>query len=241
MKDKVLSIFIVQKDVFEDEKYFDEEQSNHIKEPSLTKQELDTLDAFMSDIVKEMNMGKKVPDTQNKEIMYNEDPADTYYKAIKNQIKNDMKNVGQSKIDYERNSEDDLLLFNQDNDKMKEFIDSEGDIDIDRWKELKKKSVEPLPVIDHSKREYEEIRKNFYVEDEEIAKMSPAEINRTRKERDIKIRGSKVTNPITDFSQLKIDEPILKKKEPNILMEIEMNQPIDKIKNEIYKGNCSLN
>ncbi len=37
------------------------------------------------------------------------------------------------------------------------------------------------------------------------------------------------------------DEPILKKKEPNILMEIEMNQPIDKIKNEIYKGNCSLN
>jgi ATP-dependent RNA helicase DDX42 len=165
----------------------------------------------MSDIVKEMNMGKKIPDTQNKEIMYNEDPTDTYYKAIKNQIKNDLRNVGQSKIDFDRNSDDDFLLFNQDNDKMKEFVDSEGDIDIDRWKELKKKSVEPLPIIDHSQREYEEIKKNFYFEDEEIARMSPAEINRTRKERDIKIRGYKVTNPIIDFSQLKVDEPILKK------------------------------
>jgi hypothetical protein len=33
-----------------------------------------------------------------------------------------------------------------------------------------------------------------------------------------------------------LDEPILKKKELNLLMEIEMNQPIDKIRNEILKG-----
>jgi hypothetical protein len=46
---------------------------------------------------------------------------------------------------------------------------------------IKKKAIEPLPPLDHSKIHYEPFEKNFYEEHEEIAKMSHDEIIEYRK------------------------------------------------------------
>src|SRR5690606_36327491 len=100
------------------------------------------------------------------------------------------------------------------NSDEEDQIDPNGEeIDIDRWKDMKKKSIEPLPPIDHSKIEYEKIEKNFYNEAEEVSAMNPLEINKIRKEKDIRVRGYKVKSPITSFSQLRVDPPLLRKLE----------------------------
>jgi ATP-dependent RNA helicase DDX42 len=41
---------------------------------------------------------------------------------------------------------------------------------------LKKKQIEPLTALDHTKIEYEEFEKNFYDEPEDIAAMSENEV-----------------------------------------------------------------
>ena len=163
----------------------------------------------MNDIVKEINFVSEQHHDKNHEIFYNEDPSEIYYQAIKNQAKTDLKQIGQKNIDLGQISDEDID-FNKE-DKLKGVFGSDGEIDIERLKELKKKAVDPLPAIDHSFIEYEKIEKNFYVEDCEISEMDPSEINLIRREKEIKVRGHKVVNPITKFSQIKMDEPILNK------------------------------
>ena len=163
----------------------------------------------MNDIVKEINFVSEQHHDKNHEILYNEDPSEIYYQAIKNQAKTDLKQIGQKNIDLGQISDEDID-FNKE-DKLKGVFGSDGEIDIERLKELKKKAVDPLPAIDHSFIEYEKIEKNFYVEDCEISEMDPSEINLIRREKEIKVRGHKVVNPITKFSQIKMDEPILNK------------------------------
>ena len=134
----------------------------------------------MNDIVKEINFVSEQHHDKNHEIFYNEDPSEIYYQAIKNQAKTDLKQIGQKNIDLGQISDEDID-FNKE-DKLKGVFGSDGEIDIERLKELKKKAVDPLPAIDL-----------------------------IRREKEIKVRGHKVVNPITKFSQIKMDEPILNK------------------------------
>jgi len=48
------------------------------------------------------------------------------------------------------------------------LISSQRNLDFDAIRNKKKQKIEPLPVIDHSKVEYEAFNKNFYDEHEEI-------------------------------------------------------------------------
>ena len=113
----------------------------------------------MNDIVKEINFVSEQHHDKNHEILYNEDPSEIYYQAIKNQAKTDLKQIGQKNIDLGQISDEDID-FNKE-DKLKGVFGSDGEIDIERLKELKKKAVDPLPAIDHSFIEYEKIEKNL--------------------------------------------------------------------------------
>jgi len=56
--------------------------------------------------------------------------------------------------------------------------------------------------VDHSKIDYIPIRKNFFVEVPEIAKMTEEEVEDLRKELDdIKVRGKNCPRPIKSFVQ----------------------------------------
>jgi ATP-dependent RNA helicase DDX46/PRP5 len=65
-----------------------------------------------------------------------------------------------------------------------------------------KKKKREIPVIDHSKTEYEPFRKQFYTEPSNLADMTEEELANLRLELDgIKIRGSDVPKPVQKWSQ----------------------------------------
>jgi len=96
-------------------------------------------------------------------------------------------------------------------DKMEDMVNSDGEVDLDKWKIHKKKKMEGLELIDHSKIEYEPFTKDFYEEHDEIANMLPEDCANLRQLLQIKIRGNKVPNPIASFNHLLIDDAILNK------------------------------
>ena len=53
-----------------------------------------------------------------------------------------------------------------------DFLDSEGEVDLEYLKKDKKKKIEPLPNVEHSSVKYEPFNKDFYEEHEEIAKLT---------------------------------------------------------------------
>jgi ATP-dependent RNA helicase DDX46/PRP5 len=65
-----------------------------------------------------------------------------------------------------------------------------------------KKKKREIPVVDHTKTEYEPFRKQFYTEPSNLADMTAEEVANLRLELDgIKIRGSNVPKPIQKWSQ----------------------------------------
>ena len=106
------------------------------------------------------------------------------------------------------NDDDDV---SSQSDKMEDMINSDGELDPEKWKKHKKKKIEPLELIDHSKIEYEEFNKDFYKEHDDIKNMSPEDCLQLRTILDLNVRGNKVPFPIASFNHLIVDECILNK------------------------------
>lgn len=94
-------------------------------------------------------------------------------------------------------------------DEEPEFLDSDGDLDFEQLG--KKKHIEPLAPIDHSQLRYEEFTRNFYTEHEEIAALSVQQVDKIRKDLQIKVKGSAVCRPIIAFAHLGFDEVLMTK------------------------------
>ena len=52
-----------------------------------------------------------------------------------------------------------------------------------------KKTIDPLPPIDHSEIDYERFEKNFYVEHQEIQHLSPFEVESLRRKLGLRVSG----------------------------------------------------
>lgn len=76
--------------------------------------------------------------------------------------------------------------------------------------QLEKKKRKDIPVVDHSKIDYEPFRKTFYVEPPEVAAMTDEETDMMRLELDgIKIRGLNCPKPVLKWSQFGLPVPTM--------------------------------
>lgn len=67
-----------------------------------------------------------------------------------------------------------------------------------------------IAIVDHSKQDYEDFRRQFYVESSELADMTEAETNELRLALDgIKIRGKDCPKPISKWTQLGLPGPTM--------------------------------
>ncbi|EGC30233.1 hypothetical protein DICPUDRAFT_41749, partial [Dictyostelium purpureum] len=86
---------------------------------------------------------------------------------------------------------------------------SEDDFDYSSLDDKRKKIIEPLPPIDHSKEKYIEFNKYFYDEHEEITNLTEEKLFELRKELDIRIQGSDLVNPVTSFGHYGFENLLL--------------------------------
>ncbi|EEC04596.1 ATP-dependent RNA helicase, putative, partial [Ixodes scapularis] len=95
-------------------------------------------------------------------------------------------------------------------DKDDSDLELEYDEDGNPIAPVKSKYIDPLPPIDHSTISYKEFTKNFYQEHEEIAALSPEEVDALRATLGVKVTGPLPPKPVTSFAHLGFDEPMLR-------------------------------
>lgn len=74
----------------------------------------------------------------------------------------------------------------------------------------RKRSIDPLPPIDHSLIEYKPFDKNFYVIHEEIAKMTKLQKDELRHKLGIKVMGAAAPAPVCSFAHFGFDDQLMK-------------------------------
>ncbi|KAH7961067.1 hypothetical protein HPB52_001310 [Rhipicephalus sanguineus] len=178
-----------------------DEQQHREKQQNSSDSEEDPLDAYMADIQKKLEKDKpsisknsKMPEKETKskdelkgvrDDIENEDDEESYYRYIE-----ENPNAGADKDDSD--------------------VELEYDEDGNPIAPVKSKYIDPLPPIDHSTIEYKEFTKNFYVEHEEIAALSDAEVDQLRATLGVKVTGAIPPKPVTSFGHLGFDESMLK-------------------------------
>ena len=73
-----------------------------------------------------------------------------------------------------------------------------------------KKTIDPLPPVDHSEIPYPEFTKNFYEEHDDIKKLSAEEVQDLRKKLGIKVSGIHAPHPVSSFAHFGFDETLMK-------------------------------
>lgn len=83
--------------------------------------------------------------------------------------------------------------------------------DLDDEDTDKKKLIEPLTAIDHSKIVYPPFQKNFYKESSDLASMTADEVSAYREELEIHVPVDKdIAKPLKTFMQAGFDSQLLK-------------------------------
>lgn len=89
-------------------------------------------------------------------------------------------------------------------------VNSDDEDDDEFVKRVKKKTkAEKLALVDHSKIDYIDFRKNFYMEVKEIARMSLEDVAAYRKDLELKVHGKDVPKPIKTWHQTGLTTKIL--------------------------------
>mmetsp|Transcript_44756 Transcript_44756/g.74572 ORF Transcript_44756/g.74572 Transcript_44756/m.74572 type:complete len:403 (-) Transcript_44756:66-1274(-) len=193
--------------------YFDtsdgEEQPKSSAGPA--DEDVDPLDAFMAEINTEVKQNKTAPPKAKRADLEEMDPEESYYDHVKNskpamqtQIASSA-GPGPGEADY--NSDEEVYAAAKAMDDGTEY-DGEDNVVVDPHK---KKKIEALVPLEHSKIQYTDFEKCFYDETESphIAVMSDAEVNECRRQMDIRVMGSDVPKPAKTFEQLPFDETLL--------------------------------
>lgn len=94
-------------------------------------------------------------------------------------------------------------LLQNDQDAMEYSDEEKGDSELaTALSAIMKTKKKELPATDHRKIEYEEFRKDFYVEVPELAKMTPEEVSTYRIElENVKIKGKGCPKPVKKWAQ----------------------------------------
>lgn len=74
----------------------------------------------------------------------------------------------------------------------------------------RKRTIDPLPPIDHSQNIYQPFEKNFYVMHEEIAKMNKIQKDELRHKLGIKVMGAAAPAPVCSFAHFGFDDQLMK-------------------------------
>ncbi|XP_072105381.1 ATP-dependent RNA helicase DDX42 isoform X2 [Mobula birostris] len=72
-----------------------------------------------------------------------------------------------------------------------------------------KKVIDPLPPIDHSELEYQPFEKNFYIEHEDLAKLSLIPLAELRQKLNLRVSGADPPKPCSSFAHFGFDEQLM--------------------------------
>ncbi|KAH9370485.1 hypothetical protein HPB48_020555 [Haemaphysalis longicornis] len=131
---------------------------------------------------------------------------ETKFKEELKGVRDDIENEDDEESYYRYIEENPDLAANKDDSDVELEYDEDGN----PIAPAKSKYIDPLPPIDHSTIEYKEFTKNFYVEHEDIAKLSDAEVEELRATLGVKVTGALPLKPVTSFGHLGFDEPLLR-------------------------------
>uniref|UniRef100_A0A0N5A9Z6 Probable ATP-dependent RNA helicase DDX46 n=1 Tax=Syphacia muris TaxID=451379 RepID=A0A0N5A9Z6_9BILA len=166
----------------DDEQPVDSEQKDDEKKVESVEDEIDPLDAYMSEVNKEVRAAKYGDQTASsgkaRIVVINSDPT---VEPQKGEI-----------IEAE--------------DEIEQIVD---DFDIEKAASSLIVKGRQLPQTDHSKVYYRPFRKDFYVETAELAKMTKKEVDSYREELDIRVRGKNYPKPIKTWAQCGVEYKIL--------------------------------
>ena len=103
-----------------------------------------------------------------------------------------------------------VMNAEEEEENQKNDENSSGANPEDLMASIEKRKRKDVPIVDHSKIQYEPFRKNFYVEPQEMANMTEAEADQLRLELDgIKVRGTKCPKPAMKWPQFGIPAPTM--------------------------------
>ncbi|XP_072926894.1 ATP-dependent RNA helicase DDX42 isoform X2 [Hemitrygon akajei] len=72
-----------------------------------------------------------------------------------------------------------------------------------------KKVIDPLPPIDHTEIEYQPFEKNFYIEHEDLAKLSLIPLAELRQKLNLRVSGADPPKPCSSFAHFGFDEQLM--------------------------------
>ena len=176
--------------------------------------ELDPLDAYMSEVSKEVRKIKGGLNMKNSKYRVGIKPKSDANKSDTNNSETSKKKglvimTGVAKKKPEsKTKKPEVMEQNQDALEYSSEEEKEGLDDLNG--KLKEKGKKDLVKIDHSGVEYQPFRKDFYFEVPELAKMSDAEVEEYRCEMEgIKVKGKNVPKPIKNWPQCGVSSKIL--------------------------------
>ena len=176
--------------------------------------ELDPLDAYMSEVSKEVRKIKGGLNMKNSKYRVGIKPKSDANKSDTNNSETSKKKglvimTGVAKKKPEsKTKKPEVMEQNQDALEYSSEEEKEGLDDLNG--KLKEKGKKDLVKIDHSGVEYQSFRKDFYFEVPELAKMSDAEVEEYRCEMEgIKVKGKNVPKPIKNWPQCGVSSKIL--------------------------------
>jgi len=177
-------------------------------------------DAEDDDEGEKEDKGKAPVKQEKKEEEEEEDPLEAYMKGVQVQMRKDLKQVETSNgsVTHVQSTKiisrgaaasfdtDVSAVDDEDEEEEEEEYVEDLDSILNRGK---KKKV--IPPADHANIAYDPFRKDFYVEAQEIAKMTDEEVLQYRQNdlQGVKVRGKNCPRPIKAFSQCGLSERIL--------------------------------
>ncbi|KAI3900358.1 hypothetical protein MKW92_035693 [Papaver armeniacum] len=168
--------------------------------------DIDPLDAFMNSMV--LPEVEKLNNLENTSIAVdsNSEPPKKLNKKG-GQVNGDQQRKGRKKsmgrILQGEDSDSDY------EDHLSDGAAPEDENDDEFIKRVKKTKVEKLSLVDHSKIEYPDFRKDFYIEVKEVSRMTPEEVIAYRKELELKLHGKDIPKPIKTWIQTGLTSRIL--------------------------------
>jgi len=192
----------------------EEEEDQEEEVAAVEDDEIDPLDAYMTEVSKEVRKIKGGVNLKNSKIIKNKNTENN--KTVENgdsaapakkKAMVIMTGVAKKKPDVSIKKPE-VMEQNQDGLEYSSEDEKVGLDDLNG--KLKEKSKKELVKIDHAGIEYEPFRKDFYLEVPEIAKMSDAEVEEYRTELEgVKTKGKNVPRPIKNWPQCGVSAKIL--------------------------------
>jgi ATP-dependent RNA helicase DDX42 len=158
--------------------------------------EEDPLDAFMAGLEKEQKVEK-----EKKEKF----PQTSESSSSSKGVRADIDDLDDEESYYKYMEENPMAGLADENSEDEMEYDEDGNPIVTR-----KRTIDPLPPIDHSEIEYEPFEKNFYQPHEEIAKLTKVQKDELRMKLGIKVMGAAAPAPVCSFAHFGFDEQLMK-------------------------------